>query len=222
MLINLCALSVPLLFTFGPFALYYKRIGRVLAAFLTAGAAFIGWDIWATARGHWGFNPDYVSGISPFGLPVEEILFFLVVPYSSLFIYENLLTYFPDRHVRFPRWLNGLFVAGFAAAAVLFRGQAYTRTAMIACGLFFGVAALYGRRLLRSRLFWIYLGITYVPFFAVNYLLTSPPIVRYNPAAIWGVRITTIPLEDFFYSFAMLGFYTLVYRGVGRRSPVKE
>jgi lycopene cyclase domain-containing protein len=221
MLIDLGILSLPLLLTFGPFARYDKRIGRVLAASLTAGAAFIGWDIWATARGHWGFNPKYVSEILPFGLPIEELLLFFIIPYSALFLYENLLTYVPDRHFRFPRWLNGLLVGAFAGAAVAFRGQVYTRTAMIACGLFFAAAAFYGQRLLRSSLFWIYMGIAFIPFFAADFLLTSPPIIWYNPAAIWGVRVATIPLENFFYTFALLGFYTLIYRGVGRRPPVR-
>lgn len=223
LLIDLGAWSVPLLFTFGPFAPYDRKLGRVLAAFLTAGLVFIAWDVWATAEGHWGFASEHVMSVRLIGLPVEEVLFFLIIPYSSLFILANLEHYFSDRAFRFPGWLTAALSAGFLAAAVAFRNQAYTRTAMIACGAFFPAAAAFGRGVLGSVLFWIYMGISYIPFLVVNYLLTSPPIVWYNPAAIWGIRVTTIPLEDFFYSFAMLGFYTLVYRrigGRGTRSPI--
>ena len=50
-----------------------------------------------------------------------------------------------------------------------------------------------------------------VPFVVFNYLLTSTVIVHYSPEAIWGVRVTTIPLEDFFYNFSMLSFYLAAY-----------
>ena len=123
MLINLGAWSVPLLFTFGPFAPYYKKLGRVLAAYLTAGAAFIAWDVWATAEGHWGFAPEHVMGVRLAGLPVEEVLFFLIIPYSSLFILANLQHYFADRTFSFPVSLAAVLSAGFIAA---FAGLMYT------------------------------------------------------------------------------------------------
>jgi lycopene cyclase domain-containing protein len=37
-------------------------------------------------------------------------------------------------------------------------------------------------------------------------------VVQYNPATIFGLRVFTIPVEDFFYNYAMLSFYLLFYR----------
>jgi hypothetical protein len=63
----------------------------------------------------------------------------------------------------------------------------------------------------------MFLVITFVPFLLFNGLLTALPVVLYNPKEIWGVRAYTIPIEDFFYSFSLLGFNALVYRLVQRR-----
>jgi lycopene cyclase domain-containing protein len=213
-------LSVPFLFSFWGRPKFYRRIPYVLAAFFSVGVIFLAWDVWATARGDWGFSHEYTAGIRLLGLPLEEILFFLMIPYSCLFIYENLVCYFADRRLRIPRVLNALAVGACGITAIVFWGQNYTRTVMIFCGLFFLVTIFFDHDMLESFLFWAYMAITYFPFFAVNYLLTSPPIVWYDPRAIWGLRITTIPLEDFFYSFTMLSFYTLVYRIFRKKTSV--
>jgi len=53
--------------------------------------------------------------------------------------------------------------------------------------------------------------ISFIPFFIVNYILTSLPVVEYNPEAILGIRVLTIPVEDFFYSFAMISGWIIIY-----------
>jgi lycopene cyclase domain-containing protein len=220
LIIDVLVLSVPLLFSFWGRPKFYRRIPYVLAAFFSVGVVFLVWDVWATAQGDWGFSHEFTTGVRLLGLPLEEILFFLMIPYSCLFIYENLVCYFPDKRLPVPRVFNGLVVASCGIAAIVFWGQNYTRTVLIFCGMFFLVTIFFDHDMLESFLFWAYMAITYFPFFVVNYLLTSPPIVWYNPRAIWGVRITTIPLEDFFYSFTMLSFYTLVYRIFRKKTSV--
>jgi lycopene cyclase domain-containing protein len=46
------------------------------------------WDVIVTERGHWSFNPLHVVGISFFGLPIEEWLFFVVIAFVSIFTWE--------------------------------------------------------------------------------------------------------------------------------------
>ena len=52
-------------------------------------AVFWVWDIIATARGHWSFNPSYVLGWTIAGMPVEEWIFFVVVSFVSVFTWES-------------------------------------------------------------------------------------------------------------------------------------
>jgi lycopene cyclase domain-containing protein len=63
-----------------------------------------------------------------------------------------------------------------------------------------------------SKLFILTILISLVPFFIVNYILTALPVVEYNPQAILGIKIFTIPLEDIFYSFTMISGWLMVYK----------
>ncbi|HET6952091.1 MAG TPA: lycopene cyclase domain-containing protein [Acidimicrobiales bacterium] len=67
----------------------YRQPRRLVRALAPAVALFTLWDVIAIARGHWGYNPRYVTGWRlPGALPVEELAFFLVVPICALLTYE--------------------------------------------------------------------------------------------------------------------------------------
>lgn len=45
------------------------------------------WDSFAVARNHWAFDMNKLSGIKLGLLPIEEYLFFLVIPYFIITFY---------------------------------------------------------------------------------------------------------------------------------------
>ena len=50
---------------------------------------FTVWDAYAIDRGQWTYNGRYVTGIRlPGHLPVEEVLFFVVIPFASILTFE--------------------------------------------------------------------------------------------------------------------------------------
>ncbi len=66
----------------------YRRPARLARAVLPVAAVFLVWDTIAVARDVWTYNPRYVTGVRlPFGVPVEELVFFLVVPVCGLLTY---------------------------------------------------------------------------------------------------------------------------------------
>lgn len=69
----------------------------LFAAMFLVAVPFWIWDVWVTARGHWSFNPDFVLGFYILGLPLEEWLFFLVVPFVSIFTWESVRYFLKDR-----------------------------------------------------------------------------------------------------------------------------
>ncbi|MDI1462963.1 lycopene cyclase domain-containing protein [Catellatospora sp. KI3] len=82
------AVTLPLELLLG--ARVYRRPRRLLAALAPVVALFVLWDLAAVARGHWWFDPRYTTGVRLLGLPVEEWLFFVVVPLCALLTYEVL------------------------------------------------------------------------------------------------------------------------------------
>jgi lycopene cyclase domain-containing protein len=66
-----------------------RRWRRLALAVLPVAAVFVLWDLAAIAAGHWDFDPAQTTGIVlPFGLPLEELLFFLVVPVCAILGFE--------------------------------------------------------------------------------------------------------------------------------------
>jgi lycopene cyclase domain-containing protein len=215
--IDLAIVAVPLALSFDRKVRYARKWPAVLGATAVVAAVFIPWDILKTAAGVWGFNERYVGTFTVAGLPAGELLFFLVVPFSCIFIYEVVQTYFRERPVRVARWVWLLGAACLAALGVLSRQQAYTLTVLVAVAAVLVLAALWQPDLLGSFHFWLAIALTYIPFLIFNGILTSVPLVVYNDAEIWGVRVYTIPVEDFFYSFSLLALAILVYRPLRRR-----
>ncbi len=87
-LMGLCVLiTLPLEFVFG--ARVWRRPRRLAAALGIPLAIFVVWDVIAIARDHWGYNERYVTGIElPFDLPIEELVFFIVIPICCLLTLE--------------------------------------------------------------------------------------------------------------------------------------
>jgi lycopene cyclase domain-containing protein len=212
LLINLAIITGPLALTFLPVFRFYRRWRPLLAATFLVGALFSVWDVLVTRQGHWAFNPLYVAGLKMFGLPLEEWLFFVTVPYSCLFLYEQMATYLREEEGKVdPRFYLWTALACLAGALFSF-DRGYTFIVLLATGLLFLSARVYPERFFASRLFWWWMAACMLLFFVFNFVLTALPVVVYNPNAILGVRVGTIPLEDFFYNFVLLTLYLLVYR----------
>ena len=68
----------------------YRRPRALLAALVPVVAVFAGWDLIAVHRGDWWFSARYTLAPRLAALPLEEWLFFLVVPVCALLTYEVL------------------------------------------------------------------------------------------------------------------------------------
>lgn len=81
------ALTLPLEFWLR--ARVYRRPVRLALALLPALVVFYLWDAVAIARDHWSYSPDHTSGVLlPGAVPLEELVFFLVIPVCGLLTYE--------------------------------------------------------------------------------------------------------------------------------------
>ena len=215
--IDLLVVALPLALSFDRKVAFWRKWPQVFVAIAAVVIVFGAWDSWMAARGIWAFNPVHAGEWRFLHLPPGEWLFFVCVPYACLFVVECVRAYVPDRSwpVRRRAFLApaGLFLA----LAWMGRERAYTATVFLACGLVLAVLEMHAPATLRSRNFWAGLGLTYVPFLLANGFLTGKPIVLYDDAENLAWRVGTIPVEDFFFSFAMLALAVLVHDWAGRR-----
>jgi len=71
----------------------YRQAWRVVRAVLPVTAIFLLWDEVAIAARVWTYNPAYVIGVNvPVRLPIEEVLFFVVIPVCALLTYSAVST----------------------------------------------------------------------------------------------------------------------------------
>ncbi|AQA01230.1 lycopene cyclase [Mycobacterium sp. MS1601] len=66
----------------------YRQIGRAARAILPVAAVFIAWDLVAILADIWSYNPQYITGVHIGPVPLEELLFFLVIPMCGLLTYS--------------------------------------------------------------------------------------------------------------------------------------
>lgn len=70
----------------------YARWRQLLSALLPVVVVFGAWDMYAIDRGLWHYDPRYLIGVTlPGRLPLEELLFFLVIPTCAVLTYEAVL-----------------------------------------------------------------------------------------------------------------------------------
>jgi len=67
----------------------FRRWRRLLLTLLPVIVVFVAWDLAAIAAGHWTFDPEQTTGVLfPGGLPLDEVLFFVVVPVCAVLGFE--------------------------------------------------------------------------------------------------------------------------------------
>lgn len=201
---------------------YYTHWRRLALPILLPGLVFIAWDAAFTYMGVWGFNESYFTGLKILQLPIEEWLFFVTIPFACVFIYECLRYYVPSDPLRkLEPLITPSLIVFFVVMAIANWARIYTATTSIfAAGVIFYFYR-YGNPAWRSR-FYLAFIISLLPFLLINGALTGAftqaPVVVYHPEAFMGIRITTIPVEDSLYGFALLFWIVALYE---ERSFVK-
>jgi len=202
----------------GPLALSFENKMRFVAkwrfaipAILITAFPFLVWDAIVAGR-HWWFNENYTLGFRVVGLPIEECLFFITVPFAGIFIWESLRFNYTNRLIAGMRFVYYLLYFCAPLGALLFvQGKQYTGLMLFSLA----ITALYDRlsktRLLLQKLLYVYLTIAGVLILLFNGYLTARPIVMYDDRYQLGVKIGTIPIEDFGYGFSLLLLATMLY-----------
>lgn len=67
----------------------YRSPRRLVLSLLPMLIVFGCWDVLGILRHHWWYEPRFISGVRIGPMPVEELLFFLVVPICGLLTYES-------------------------------------------------------------------------------------------------------------------------------------
>ena len=227
--IDIGCLIVPLLASFHPAIGFYREWRYFIPVSLNVAVLFIGWDILFTHLGVWSFNPDYISGYYFCTLPIEEIAFFICIPYACNFTYYCFRKFVPTPFTQAEATKLAYLLSAILAAVGLYHVTIiYTSVTFLLLAALLFFTARHGELL---KYFFVAYAVNLMPFFISNGLLTgswiTQPIVLYNSSYNLGIRIGTIPLEDFFYGMLfqwanVWGFYFIKKQKVSRKNIDKE
>jgi lycopene cyclase domain-containing protein len=187
---------------------FIKHWKAVFLSLILVSIVFLIWDAIFTANGVWGFNPDYHLNFLLFGMPIDEWMFFICIPYASVFIHYSLEYFKPNLLIseKITKLITVVLILILLPVIFMNTDKAYTfvnyifLVFVLLMGFFFGLKQL--------QRFYISFLIILVPFFIVNGVLTGTgidePVVWYNNAENLGIRLLTIPIEDIGYAFTMI------------------
>ncbi|MEP7196795.1 MAG: lycopene cyclase domain-containing protein [Saprospiraceae bacterium] len=179
---------------------------------------FVIWDIIFSRLGVWGFNQEHLLGIGIINFPIEELLWFPIIGYCSLFIHA--LVAKSKLKLRNYWWVIILIILTMIGFIGSYQDRFYTAfsawVVLITIWLFYALKMedLFDK-------FFVSFGVILIPMIlADGYLtgmFTDQATVQYNPLEFSGIRLISIPIEDFFFGFAFLAIIVLFKSVLNRR-----
>lgn len=223
LLINVACIAIPLIASFYKKHPFYKEWRFFFPANLLVASLFIIWDYYFTKIGVWGFNSDYLTKIYLGNLPLEEILFFICIPYACVFTYFAFNYLFEkDPLSKLNVYINWILGAVLTVAGFFFIGKMYTSVTFILTG----ILLLFWASNNTNLLFYYLSYLAIIPFFFIsNGILTGSfieePIVWYNNAENLGIRLGSIPIEDSIYGLLLIFLNIFLYRYFKSKATIK-
>jgi lycopene cyclase domain-containing protein len=204
LLINILTVFFPVVLSFDKRVRFVKSWRFIWPGMAITSLLFLFWDVLFTVQGVWSFNSVYIWGLKFFGLPIEEILFFLTVPFACIFIYAC-LNYYVKWQISYTasKAVSNLLIGLSVSLLILNYSKLYTAVTFGLLPVLLILLVYVYKANWLGRFYAAYV-VSLIPFYIVNGLLTSIPVVLYNDARNLGIRVWTIPFEDHFYSMALL------------------
>ncbi len=205
----------------------YRKWKHIFPAVILTSLLFIIWDYWFVRQSVWHFNDHYILGVKLFQLPVEEWLFFIIIPYACFFIYEVTRYFF--RLKRFKELFFGLhfiLIIAFLFLGFWYQEYLYTFVCFITAACLMIIMGFI--QFIKKRLPYFYVSwfLTLIPFLFINGVLTYLPVVVYNNEQITGMRLLSIPVEDVVYllilMFINFSIYEILKSLYGRKITFKR
>ena len=208
LLINITSILIPFIFSFYPKTKFFPTWKKLFPGFIIMTTIYLIWDIIFTRMGIWGFNDDYLIGVNILFLPLEEWLFFICIPFASLFIHYNKIKLQPKWRLSESKakLVVTIIIVLLLILLILNFGKLYTTITFISSITILILVLVRNISLLQD--FLVSYAFILIPFFIINGILTGSfivdQVVWYNNMHNMGIRIGTIPFEDIFYGMTLL------------------
>jgi lycopene cyclase domain-containing protein len=238
LLVDLAVLALPFLLSFDKKIAFHREWKYFFPVNFAVGAFFIAWDVLFARAGIWAFNPNYLLGPKLLGLPIEEWLFFICIPYACVFTYFALRALVKRNPLKNAATaLNSVGIVICFLLVLIFRNQWYI--AVTSSLTFFGLLWMAKYYKPWSADLWLAFFVLLFPFILSNGVLTGidfqsypllhsdasiirDQIVWYHPGHNTGWRIFSMPADDLVYGFLLIGMHVAGIEGLKMRALRKS
>lgn len=220
LLVNIIVLAIPLFLTQRKKAKIVVNFLSLGVAIIIAGVIFMGRNYIFVQKGLIDFNFDNLLGITFYDMPIEHYFFFVVFPYSFLFLYKWVKRYFHYyKPTRLSYILSFVFTITCIVLAFIYSDKPYAFTTLLGAGvlnwiIYFGFTPRW------YSYFSIAFLLVTLPYILIDGTLTfmdKDPTTIYHEEGIIGTFIFTVPLEDMFNFFTLFLMTISIYEGLTRR-----
>jgi lycopene cyclase domain-containing protein len=157
------------------------------------------------------YNPPYLTGMTLWELPIEELLFSLLLPLAGTAIYLFLNIRYPDNTPDKYSLAVSNIMLGICIAMLYFGHTKLYTVFTFAILLVFIVYVEYVNKIRFMYRFYRAYLVSLVPFYLAFAVLTTVPVVQYNRAETLDFNLVHIPFEAHFYFMGMLLLTIFLY-----------
>jgi lycopene cyclase domain-containing protein len=205
LLIILVMTGVTMFFIIKKTIVFFMELKYMLPAIIFSGAILILLNIRFLETGIINYNLNYLVGKNFFNLPIEEWLFLLIMSLFSFSVYILVTVKFDnfEKPALFMA-ISIILLLGFGLLAW------FSRQKVVPFFIFFLLTIYFGYIIFRNRFkkhlakFYISYLISVIPFFLIKGILNTLPIVFYDSEYTLGIRLFSVPVEEFGYLFLLV------------------
>ena len=196
---------IPLLFGSGNRTRIFPKFKYFIPAIIFTSTVFIIWDNRFTQIGIWNYNPAFFSGKEIFSLPWEKWLYYIVVSWVSLFVYEWVKIKFSHLKIdNVSLAISLVLLVVFGLVAFFLRDKVYTFFTFFLLAIYFGYTLFRNRFKGNLSHFYITFLLLLIPYFILSVILVKLPAISYHPEFNLQFQLLQIPVENLAGLFLLL------------------
>jgi len=157
------------------------------------------------------FNPPYLTGMTLWELPIEELLFLFLLPLAGIGIYQLLNIRYPDNTLEKYSLAVSNIMLGICIAMLYFGHTKLYTVFTFAILLVFIIYVEYVSKIRFMYRFYRAFLVALIPFYLTATVLTTVPVIQYNAKETLDFNLVHIPFESHFYFMGMLLLSIFLY-----------
>lgn len=219
LILNLLILAIIIPLSFNKKVKFHSHFEDTIITILFGSFFMILLERFFMYRGICGFMPAYQIKTSFFSLPIEEVLFFITIPYSCIFIYEYVRTKFKKDfllpHIKKIN-VGVIFILTIVLLFSFYKEYPFTISTLLDIFIYLYFINKFNNNYMGY--FYLSYLISLIPYLISSILINNglwfiskSPIIWYNKDKIFDLKIFNIPLENTIYFMFFLLTYISIY-----------